>query len=264
MQNVCKYKDWNISYSTYGKRGKTGILLIHGASSDRRIWEQLANLASDSSFLISYDLLGHGESEKPQTTYGVEVWIENVERLVNHLELENVVLVAHSFGVLIAKEFYSRHPHLTKAMVIVDGALKQVLSEPIYQWMKTTLDRPDYEDYMKSLNAHSQTFCLKKKHSDLINDGVLNTPKHVLKGQLESMRNKEESDVLIKCPVLAIYTDSHEWNSEVEAYLRKHVLDLDLHVWQDTSHFVMLEKPKEMWELLQDFLGNRNLSVLTY
>ncbi len=254
MESIYTYEDWDISYSTHGKFEEEALMFVHGASSDQRIWNQLIEEAQESRFLVTLDLLGHGKSEKPETEYNIEVWASNLKHLVDHLKLKKVILVAHSFGVLIAKQFYSVFPELTHALIIVDGSLKQVLSEPIYQWMKTTLDRPDYEDYMKSLNEKSTNFCLKKKDSDMINEGVLNTPKYVLRGQLESMRAQEEVDMSIDLPVLAFHANSHEWNAESEAYLRKHVKQLDLHVWDDVSHFMMMEKPKEMWNIINGFL----------
>ena len=73
-------------------------------------------------------------------------------------------------------------------------------------------------------------------------------------GQLEAMRNGAGLEVHINIPVLAFYAQSHEWNEAAEAYIKTYTNSLDLHVWEDVSHFIMLEQPKRMWGLMERFL----------
>lgn len=256
MRHSIPYEKWILSCESHGLPENPAILLVHGASSDQRIWHYLVDHAKQHCFVITLDLMGHGISEKPNTTYNLSVWAKNLHAVIEHFNVKKAHLIGHSFGVLVAKQFYHDHQERVHSLVILDGNLRQVLGEAIYNWMKTTLDRPDYESYMASLNANNQPFCLKKKDSELLSEGVQNTPKYVLKGQLESMKNGSDLEVHLKVPVLAIYAQSHEWNEAAEKYLREFTDELQLHVWEDVSHFFMLEQPLRVWKAMEEFFAS--------
>ena len=137
-----KYKDWKLVCQTHGSKKNETIIFIHGASSDQRIWKYLVDYSKVRYYVITIDLLGHGLSDKPSSNYDLDVWSGNLLSVINHYKLEKVNLVAHSFGVLVAKQFYYSHPEFVKSISIVDGNLKQTLGDAIYNWMKTTLERP--------------------------------------------------------------------------------------------------------------------------
>lgn len=250
-----KCEGWKMACQTYGSQENDAIILVHGASSDQRIWKYLAALGQKQFFVITVDLLGHGKSEKPEATYTLEFWAKNIRSVMAALNIEQAHLLGHSFGVLIVKQFYHDYPTRARSILIVDGNLRQTLNEAIYNWMKTTLERPDYESYMVSLNENKTTFCLKKGDADLVSEGVLNTPKHVLKGQLAAMKNGQDLEVRLEIPVLAMYAHSHEWTEEAETYLRTFTDSLELHVWEDVAHFMMMEQPERIWNTIDRFLN---------
>lgn len=256
MRHSIPFETWTLTCETHGLPENPAVLLVHGATSDQRIWHYLIEHAKQQCFVVTLDLLGHGTSEKPDTTYDLSLWANNLHVVMKHFNIENAHLIGHSFGVLVVKQFYHDYQERVRSLVILDGNLRQVLGEAIYNWMKTTLDRPDYESYMASLNTNKQPFCLKKKDSELVSEGVENTPKYVLKGQLESMKNGTDLEVHLKVPVLAIYAQSHEWNEAAEKYLREFTNELQLHVWEDVSHFMMLERPEKVWNTIVAFIAS--------
>ena len=253
-----QFAGWNISFTTKGN-SDIAILFIHGASSDQKIWKYLVEPSTEGMQWVTLDLLGHGESEKPEIQYNTELWVQNIKVLLDHLNIKKIILAGHSYGVIVIKHFYAAYREKVDAMILVDGSLKQVLSEGIYNWMKTTLERPDYEAYMNELNKDKQPFCLKKTDAKMVNEAVLQTPKYVLKGQLESMRADVDPNINIEVPVLAFYSNSHEWNRESEMYLKEHTKKLELHVWDNVSHFMMLEEPEKMRNIMIQFIQNHLL-----
>ena len=252
------YKEWKLAYYKQGQ-SDTALLFVHGASSNKEIWKYLCEAFEDHYTVIALDLLGHGESEKPVTSYNTTLWADNIKALIDHQGVKKVILTGHSYGVMVIKQFYSLYPSLVQAMILVDGQLQQTLPEGIYNWMKTTLDRPDYEEYMKSLNQNKQAFCLKQADASLVNEAAWQTPKYVLKGQLESMKADASQEVNIAVPVLAFYAKSHEWTEETAQYLAQHTESLELHVWKDVAHFMMLEAPERMFAVMDQFIQSFHL-----
>jgi len=85
--------------------GAPTIAFIHGAAMDHTAWILLARYWAKSGYnVVAIDLPGHGLSEgQPLTT--IEQNADVVEQLLVQLELlENLVLIGHSMGSLIALE----------------------------------------------------------------------------------------------------------------------------------------------------------------
>jgi pimeloyl-ACP methyl ester carboxylesterase len=101
-----------IWYSASGK-GEP-VVLIHGWLSSAWInWDLpgvTALLAKDYR-VITLDVRGHGQSEKPlkEEAYGTEL-VEDVARLLDHLNIKKAHIVGYSMGGIIAASFIVKHP----------------------------------------------------------------------------------------------------------------------------------------------------------
>lgn len=93
-----------------GNRSGRSILFIHGISQSSRSW--MRQLESDLGIdhrLVAMDLRGHGESDTPRDAYGdSKVWADDVRAVIESLYLDRPVLVAWSYGPLVALD-YLRH-----------------------------------------------------------------------------------------------------------------------------------------------------------
>ena len=55
-----------VHYTNYGK-GDTALFFVHGWACDETIWSEQARALAEKIRVITIDLPGHGQSEKPQT-----------------------------------------------------------------------------------------------------------------------------------------------------------------------------------------------------
>jgi pimeloyl-ACP methyl ester carboxylesterase len=108
--------------------GDTGpvLILLHGLASSSATWDGLIPLLKDQYRCISIDLLGFGDSPKPQWySYTIEEHIRAIEVAVNRLRLRQpFTLVGHSMGSLLATRFARLHPKRVGRLVL--------LSPPVY------------------------------------------------------------------------------------------------------------------------------------
>lgn len=96
------------------------VVLIHGLSEDRTLWDdQIDDLARDYK-VIAYDVRGHGRSEKPHTDYSLDLLVEDLRALLEALGETQATLVGFSLGGMISQAFTLAHPEMVKAMVLVD------------------------------------------------------------------------------------------------------------------------------------------------
>src|SRR5205085_8336274 len=63
----------------------------------------------------------------------------------------------------------------------------------------------------------------------------------------------------IDVPVLAILAKQPVWSAEYEQFVRRLAPKVDYQVWQNVSHFLMMEKPREFNAALSAFLEKNQL-----
>jgi non-heme chloroperoxidase len=94
---------------TSGDPESPAILFIHGiGQSHYSFVRQLDSDLADDFFLVSFDLRGHGASGKPWTEDAYnesERWAEDVAAVIAATELDRPVVVAWSYGTLVAMDF---------------------------------------------------------------------------------------------------------------------------------------------------------------
>lgn len=78
------------------------LLLLHGTTSSRRIWDPLIPRLAEHSEVLALDLPGHGDS--PATSFAPPQWAEEVAGLLDELGLERVAVIGHSSGGWTALE----------------------------------------------------------------------------------------------------------------------------------------------------------------
>ena len=73
--------------------------------------------------MISVDLRGHGESDKPEQDYTMAGYADDIAWLCRQLAAAKPVIIGHSMGGVIAFEVAARHPGLPGAVVAVDSPI---------------------------------------------------------------------------------------------------------------------------------------------
>jgi lipase len=76
------------------------------------------------------DLRGRGDSAKPESGYGLEAHARDVIRVLDHLGLDDAVILGHSMGGFVALKAALSHPHRVRALVLLDGGWPRVEISP--------------------------------------------------------------------------------------------------------------------------------------
>ena len=108
------------------------VVLIHGFSLDRRMWEpQIAPLEKRFR-VIRYDLRGHGKSAAPDAPYAP---VEDLASVLDALGLKRATLVGLSAGAELATDFAIAHPdRVTRLVLAAPGLGGYKLTTPL-TWM---------------------------------------------------------------------------------------------------------------------------------
>jgi pimeloyl-ACP methyl ester carboxylesterase len=91
-------------------QGKMPLVLIHGFGLDRSIWVEMVQKYLSDQFVLLPDVRGHGESEVNNDPISISLWVEDLVRLLDYLQIEKVVVCGHSMGGYIALAFAEQFP----------------------------------------------------------------------------------------------------------------------------------------------------------
>ncbi|HET9875520.1 MAG TPA: alpha/beta hydrolase [Mycobacterium sp.] len=95
------------------------VLLIHGIGDNSSTWATVQARLAERFTVIAPDLLGHGQSEKPQTDYSVAAYANRIRDLLSVLDVDSVTVVGHSLGGGVAMQFAYQFPQLVERLILV-------------------------------------------------------------------------------------------------------------------------------------------------
>jgi lipase len=110
--------------------GPDPVVCLHGITAQHRAFNAAARYLAPTRGLVGVDLRGRGDSDKPDSGYGLEAHAADVVRVLDHLGLENAVLVGHSMGGFVALKAALACPERVRALVLLDGGWPRVERSP--------------------------------------------------------------------------------------------------------------------------------------
>lgn len=110
--------------------GPDPVVCLHGITAHHRAFNAAARYLVPSRGLVSVDLRGRGDSDKPGSGYGLRAHAVDVVRVLDHLGLESAVLAGHSMGGFVALKTALAFPGRVRALVLLDGGWPRVESTP--------------------------------------------------------------------------------------------------------------------------------------
>jgi pimeloyl-ACP methyl ester carboxylesterase len=104
------------------------IVFVHGWSQSQLCWSrQTAGTLADDFRIVTFDLRGHGMSEKPPEAehyVDARLWAEDLNAVIEVLELDRPVLVAWSYGGYVVTDYLRAYGEDAIAAVdLVGGAV---------------------------------------------------------------------------------------------------------------------------------------------
>lgn len=103
-----------------GPSDAPALLLIHGTAASARSWEPMLALLAEAHRVIRIDLLGCGESTKPDgASYDVEDQARRSGVALDRLGVTRATVVGHSSGGVIATALTEQRPDLVAAVALV-------------------------------------------------------------------------------------------------------------------------------------------------
>ena len=111
----------SLSHWHGGERGSE-VVLVHGLGSAARLeWQHTLPALASRHRVYAPDLPGFGDSDHPESGYGIELFTRALAGFIRALRLTRVTLVGASMGGGVALALAQRHPDLVERLALVDA-----------------------------------------------------------------------------------------------------------------------------------------------
>ena len=106
-----KLSDGITSYKDIGDKNNKVIVLVHGATFGSLAYQEYVNVFIENNYrVIIYDQYGRGYSDRTHSDVSIELMEKQLKELIQHCEVEDVILYGVSFGAAVVAKYAANNP----------------------------------------------------------------------------------------------------------------------------------------------------------
>jgi pimeloyl-ACP methyl ester carboxylesterase len=230
------------------------VLLSHGYSATRRMWDAQHAALGDRHRVISWSLRGHGETESPAdpARYSADLTVGDMRALLGHLGVEHAVIGGLSLGGYVSLAFYLEHPEMVHALVICDSGPGYRSADARAAWNTRALERAVALE-TRGLEALGRS---REVREALALHRSAQGLAHAARGMLAQEGSRVIDGLAsIRVPTLIIVGDQDQPFLAPCEYMAKKIPGAKLEVIRGAGHSSNLDQPEAFNRVLLDFLG---------
>ncbi len=96
------------------------VVLIHGFGSKKESFMAQIPVLSQKFKIISFDNRGSGKSERPDFSYTMEMFVDDIMGLLDYLKINKAHLIGLSLGGMIALTFVLKYPERVDKLILIN------------------------------------------------------------------------------------------------------------------------------------------------
>lgn len=231
------------------------VILIHGFMLDADFnWRRpgMTEVLTRHFQVISLDVRGHGQSEKPHdsSAYGVEL-AEDVVRLMDHLQLERAHVVGYSMGGEIAVKLVTLYPDRMLSVVIGGAGWLREGSPSLAAYAALADMLSSFGPEASIVQAMGGLPGLSETDREVID---ANDPRAVaiLARTAQGLAVSERDLRLNRVPALSVMGENDEYREDIEA-LREVMSNLSVEQVAGQDHIGTISDP-HFTDIVRNFL----------
>ena len=256
-----------IYYETHGlAKGKPTLFFVHGAGGDTDGWQFVRQPLIEKNFsAISMDLRGHGYSAHPRqgVKYKIQNIVSDIVQILDQEKIDQVVLIGHSYGAVVAAHFAIEHPQRLKKLVIISGghsAPPYLKFKPLKALANGVINLAAWISPPAIGNWHSP-YPPGKIHADYELYGLARTifynswASYLLTSKQSINLDIRQKLSKIKTPTLLIVgTKDSIFPHQISQSMQKAIPNAKLELIEGANHVVILNHPEQTVALIDKFL----------
>jgi pimeloyl-ACP methyl ester carboxylesterase len=252
-----------VSYNDEGPDDAPVIIFIHGFPFNKSMWDLQVTALKTSYRVIAYDVRGHGNTESVNRKFSINLFVNDLLRMMDALRLDTAILCGLSMGGYIALKAVEKYPERFDGLVLSDTQCIADTPEVIEKRMNLiqSIKETGVEKYaaesIKNFFASSSLLTMKEEITK-VREMILNTPQQSLCNTLLALADRTETCSFlteINIPVLIMVGKEDKITPPDTALLmHKKIHDSQLYVLDHAGHLANMENDYEFNYQLREFV----------
>ena len=268
-----------VRYLDWGGEGAP-LLALHGLASSANWYDIVAPMLRDRYHIYAPDQRGHGQTTSATSGYDWQTLSRDLDRLLDHIGLDEVSVMGHSWGGNVATNFAANYPGRVKRLIMIDGGFLDGRLFPGASWetfshrvrpRDVTGNRQQFLDRLRNqlgviwndeIERIVQTMVYEDEDGQI--QDILQPENHAQ--VIRAMWDEPASMTMprIQCPTLVVPAGPTPERAGSEyAQTRRRMVDAaerclkDARVYwvSETIHDIGYHKPQELAQVIGDFLA---------
>ena len=256
-----------LNYEIVGK-GERNIILIHGMAGTKDYWKKDLEQVTGTYRLLLVDLLGFGDSPKPQSEYTLEIQLAALENIITNEGFNNgnTLILGHSMGAVISLALFAERPDWFRGATVI--------GLPVFEGKDQFLEQMSSNSFLDKLavSSYGKVFCMLHplyivkwfKPKNLTDDVFRDSKKHTWQSYYNSL-----NEVILKTDLYALTKniinrkilfiqgtdDKMAPYVNVENFARPFTKSKLMRV-ENGDHQLFLKEPFKVWKAISDFFNH--------
>ncbi|MBR4163185.1 MAG: alpha/beta hydrolase [Solobacterium sp.] len=247
MEDIREIYGVRTSYKHEGE-GKP-MILLHGWGQNKEMMDAVFEHFKDRFHVYSLDFPGFGKSDNPPEAWGVPEYMYFLEAFINMFDIQNPILIGHSFGCRVAIRYAATHD--VRKMCLTGAAgirpkrgLDYHIRTKTYKAGKWLLKVTGQKEKLEELQKNSGSEDYRNAQG-------------IMKPTFVKVVNDDVSDILkdVKCSVLLVWgeydTAAPLWMGQM---MEKEMPDAGLAIFEGDDHWAYWHQADRFNRVLDIFL----------
>lgn len=241
------------------EKGGEVILFLHGASWDLRQWDNETSYFSTDYRIVRLDARGHGRSSLPEGTVSPDIFWQDANALLDHLQIKKAIVCGLSMGGHTAIQLAIHAPEKVERLILIGAPCTNRFN--LYERIVVPINRFCLRLMPMSWIAWSMGIALgsdgatRKYIMDAVGSLNHDSFNRVWKA-VTSMESRPELSK-IKCPTLILIGDHDALTRSQQPFIHQSIENSKLVVIKDANHGTNLDNPIQVREEIHNFISEK-------
>ncbi len=258
---------WNGSIVRWARFGHgPPVVLCHGTPWSSFVWRTTIDALRDGRTVFVWDMLGYGQSDKPDGDVSLRAQGELLAALVDHWQLDVPDIVAHDFGGTVCLRAHLLHGVPVRSFALVDVVALRPWGSPFF---RLVAEHPDvfaalppnlHEALIREyIGGASGPGLRPEVHDALVapwlHDGQAAFYRQIAQADEKYTEEAERFYGDVKVPTLIVWGTADEWIPIDRAHrLASFIPNSTVKIIDGAGHLVQEDRPAELANVTRSWL----------
>ena len=244
---------------------RTPLVMVHGWGGDRHSFDALTPLFNSERPVLVVDLPGHGKSLAPTGMEGnaahtLGAYADAIAAKMDEFDLANGIIIGHSNGAPIAREFARLYPDRCRGIVSLDGSLVKVMGKEVADRMVGLLQTENAKEVLHSITDGMLPATIPTEQRQPLVRAITQADPAVLAASARAILNDSPwPEVKLEMPVLGLHVESPYWTDDYKQQVNALGPKVEIEIWPGLGHFLHVEEPQRVADRINQWIQNHKL-----